>query len=343
MGEGVRLEVPAVVEGRGEDRDQEAGAGEASRELKGLVDLLPPRIREAVSAFGDRLMEVALDLGRPPEVRVDRGTPVLLDTVGEVTRADVSYIVAKLGARFRDDRRAGVDGTLHRISAIVGPRGDVIGVTMRVGRHVQGAAGRLVDLLRSCPALLLVGPPGSGKTTVLRDVCRFLSVEMGKRVVVVDTSGEIGGWGDVTHPAVGRARRLPVPDVTQQYRVMIEAVQNHTPDVVVIDEIGRPEEVDAARTVSRRGVKLVATCHGRTLVSVIQNPVLRSLLGIGRDGTVEGPPVFDSLVEVRSPGKFVVHRNLSGAVRWALERRERGRGKPGGEGRGGRGSQETDR
>jgi len=321
MAGGAEVEASRVVEAAGAG----VGAQDPGQELAGLVDILPPRIREAVAGKGSELMEVALDLGRPPEIRLHSAPPVVAEECGPVSRTDLSYIVAKLGARFRDDRRAGVDGTLHRISAIVNTRGEIVGVTMRVGRHVPGAAQALSGVLRQGKGVLLVGPPGSGKTTVLRDVCRFLSCEMNRKVVVVDTSGEIGGWGDVSHPAIGRARRLQVPEVTQQYRVMIEAVQNHTPEYVVIDEIGRPEEVDAARTIARRGVKLIATCHGRGISTVLSNPVLRPLMGVSASWEIEDSPVFDSLAEVSSPGRIAVHGDLRRAISWALRSKKGGR------------------
>jgi stage III sporulation protein AA len=292
--------------------------------MRGLLDLLPPRIRQAVDEHAMRLMEVALDLGQPPEIRLgEGGKPLPVNGLAQVTRPDLGYIVAKLGARFREDRRAGVDGTLHRISAIVSVRGEVIGVTMRVGRHVYGAAAPLEPVLRAGKSLLIVGPPGSGKTTVLRDAARALSVEIAKRVVIVDTSGEVGGWGDVTHPAVGKARRIPVPDITQQFRAMLEAVQNHTPEVVIIDEIGRETEVTAAQTIAQRGVQLLATCHGTGLRSVVNNPTLRPLLGVDARGDAMEVAPFSAVAEVRGRGKFEIHRRAAYVVRAMLSGKPR--------------------
>jgi stage III sporulation protein AA len=275
------------------------------------------------------LTEVVLDLGRPPEIRLDEAaTPLPVNGLAPVVRPDLGYVVAKLGARFREDRRAGVDGTLHRISAIVSTRGEVIGVTLRVGRHVDGVAAPLEPVLRAGSSLLIVGPPGAGKTTVLRDAARLLSDDLGKRVVIVDTSGEVGGWGDVTHPAVGRARRIPVPDITQQFRSMLEAVQNHTPEVIIIDEIGRESEVVAAQTIARRGVQLLATCHGTGLRSVVDNPTLRPLVGVGARGEALEVAPFVAVAEVRGRGKFVVHRRAAYVVRAMLSgAKERGGGR----------------
>jgi len=124
-----------------------------------------------------------------------------------------------------------------------------------------------------------MGKPGVGKTTLLREVARLLSVDYQKRVIVVDTSNEIAGDGDVPHPAIGLARRMQVPVPEQQHDVMIEAVENHMPEVIIVDEIGRKEEVDAARTIAERGVQLIATAHGNTLENILVNPTLSDLVG----------------------------------------------------------------
>jgi len=290
-------------------------------------------VREAVRPHSASLVDLVLDLGRPPEVRLGRrARAVVLDELPPVGRADLTYIVAALGARFRVDRRAGLEGTLHRVAAIQSTRGEVIGITVRIGRHLAGAAEPLRRLLQSRKNVLLVGPPGAGKTTTLRDAARILSQDFARRVVVVDTSGEIGGWGDTPHPAIGRARRIPVPDPTQQYRVMLEAVVNHTPDVVIVDELGFEPEVAAAQTIAQRGVQFIATAHGFTLASVIANPVLAPLVGrieytVRQDrGAPRGVGVllsevatFQRAVEVRARGEFVIYDELPRAVRAILE------------------------
>ena len=154
------------------------------------------------------------------------------------------------------DNRAGIDGTLHRISMIRNRRGTVIGLTCRVGRAVKGAAELCKDLVSSeeSSSVLLLGPPGVGKTTAIREMSRLLSADFNQRVVIVDTSNEIGD-GDVAHPGVGNSRRMQVADPKLQHAVLIEAVENHTPQVVIVDEIGTEEEAMAARTISERGVK----------------------------------------------------------------------------------------
>lgn len=303
-----------------------------SNGLQELLKLLPPRVREAVIPHADRLVDIVLDLGRAPELRVGEGArPLVLHDLPPVSKADLTYTVALLGARFRADRRAGIEGTLHRISAIQSTRGEVIGITMRAGRHLPGVAEPLRKLLASRRNILVIGPPGSGKTTILRDAARILSVDLERRVVIVDTSGEIGGWGDIPHPAIGRARRIPVPDVTEQYRVMLEAVANHTPDVVIVDEIGQEREVLAVQTIARRGVQFIGTCHGFTLADVVSNPVLAPLVGrieyvtergkrgVRGVGVLTGRGTFERVVEVAGRGKYVIYDQVDQAVRAILE------------------------
>ncbi len=274
------------------------------------------------------LLEVIIDLGRVPEARFVDGSIVLSDR--EATREDIQSVIAGLG-RFGDDNRAGIERTLHRFSAIRDREGTPVGLTCRVGRAVFGSVRLIQDLIESGRSVLILGRPGVGKTTILREVARVLADNASRRVVIVDTSNEIGGDGAVAHPAVGRARRMQVPNTELQHRIMIEAVENHMPEVVVIDEIGTELEAIAARTIAERGVQLVATAHGNTLGNVISNPTLSDLVG-GTQAVTLGDiearrrrtqktvlerkhtPTFDVVVEMHERNYVGVHNDVGRAV-----------------------------
>jgi stage III sporulation protein AA len=245
-------------------------------ELDILMTYLPNTVRRLIDApLRDRLTEVVLDLGRPVQLRLPGDIHVLSYVVGE---EDLEYVVQRVGA-FRADNRVGVEGTLHRISAIRNRYQDLVGVTIRIGRHLPGTADPLRPWLERQENLLILGPPGSGKTTLQRDVARVASVDLRRRVMVVDTSNEIGGDGNIPHPAIGSARRIQVPNRTDQYRLLLEAVQNHAPDLIVIDEISTREDAAAVASIAERGVQLVATAHARTLQNLVKNVELSLLVG----------------------------------------------------------------
>ena len=245
-------------------------------DLNALLNLLPEHIQEALEIEDrqDRLIEVVMDLGRRPAARYPEGEVILGEE--EVTQEQIDHVVAGI-AKFDDDNRAGIARTLHRISALKNRQGKVVGLTCRVGKVVHGTSDIISDIIEDGKSLLLLGRPGVGKTTMLREVARILADQ--KRVIVVDTSNEIGGDGDIPHEAVGRARRMQVATPAMQHKTMIEAVENHNPEVIVIDEIGREEEAAAARTINERGVQLVGTAHGNTLDNLLMNPTLSDLVG----------------------------------------------------------------
>ena len=299
-------------------------------DLEALIGALPLHIQTPLRERDnlEDLLEVVMDLGRPPEARF-LGTEAVL-TSQEITEQDIQHVVERIGG-FGDDNRAGIESTLHRISAIRNRGRRIVGLTCRVGRAVYGTIHIIEDLVRSGKSILLLGRPGVGKTTMLREVARVLADEARKRVVIVDTSNEIAGDGDIPHPAIGHARRMQVVTPTLQHAVMIEAVENHMPEVIIIDEMGTEQEAAAARTIAERGVQLIATAHGNTLDNLILNPTLSDLIGgiqtvtLGDDEARrrrsqksvlerKSPPTFYVVVEIQNWNRVAVHDDVARVV-----------------------------
>jgi len=298
-------------------------------ELSQLLDIFPLSIRQALVRLPDleALIEVVLDLGRPPEARFPDDFVFLAET--NVTFEDLAHVSARLSA-FGSDNRAGIEQTLHRVSAIRNRAEKIVGLTCRVGRALVGTVDIILDVVRSGKSICLLGAPGVGKTTILRECARVLSDDR-KRVVIVDTSNEIGGDGDIPHPGIGHARRMQVADAALQHNVMVEAVENHMPEVIVIDEIGTEAEASAARTIAERGVQLIGTAHGRTLENLLMNPTLSDLVGgistvtlsdeeARRRGTRKtvlerkAPPTFDVLIEINDRNRLSIYQNVAETV-----------------------------
>src|SRR5436309_11710259 len=299
-------------------------------DLEALLGTLPPSIHNAVNRLDNRseLLEIVMDLGRLAEGRFPEGEVIL--STQPVTSADLEYVVERIG-EFGDDNRAGIERTLHRISALRNRKGKVVGLTCRIGRAVLGSIGLIRDIVEQGQSILILGRPGVGKTTLLREIARVLADDANKRVVIVDTSKEIAGDGDIPHPGIGRARRMQVARTAEQHAVMIEAVENHMPQVIVIDEIGTELEAVAARTIAERGVQLVATAHGNSLENLLVNPTLNDLLGgiqtvtlsdeeARRRGTQKSvlerksPPTFDVIVEIQQWDRVGVHEDVADVV-----------------------------
>lgn len=312
------------------DRGSQASTWQNADDLTQLLDMLPEPLRHRLIHHPqrDRLVEIVLDLGRYPEARFPGASEYLSDQ--PVAKADLEYCVARVGM-FSGDNRAGIERTLHRISALRNRAGEVIGLTCRVGRAIFGTIGMIRDLVETGQSILLLGRPGVGKTTALREIARVLADELNKRVVIIDTSNEIAGDGDVPHPAIGKARRMQVARPELQHQVMIEAVENHMPEVIVIDEIGTELEALAARTIAERGVQLVGTAHGNRIDNLIKNPTLSDLVGGIQSVTLgdeearrrgsqksvlerKAPPTFDIAVEMLEREKWIVHENVADTV-----------------------------
>ena len=281
----------------------------------------------------NEVIEIVLDIGRVPEIRYAGGKIQKL-SCEVVNDDDINFVTSRI-QEFTHDNRTGIPGTLHRISAIRNRQGKVVGLTCRIGRVVTGTIACIKDFCVQGKSILFLGPPGVGKTTKLREISRLVADELAKRVVIVDTSNEIAGDGDVPHPAVGSARRMQVAQPELQKDIMIEAVENHTPEVIVVDEIGTEAEAQAARTIAERGVMLIATAHGNCLESLIKNPTLSDLVGgiqsvtLGDDEakrrasqkTVlerEKQPTFDIVIEILDRNTLAVYKNTSEAVDYIL-------------------------
>ena len=308
---------------------------EITDDLDALIAVLPTELQQTLRSLNqeDELLEVVLDLGRLPKARFVHHEAGLSST--EVTEEDIQYVSSRIG-RFGDDNRAGFERTLHRISAIRNREDKIVGLTCRVGRAVYGTIDIIADIVESGNSILLLGRPGVGKTTMLREVARVLADK--KRVVIVDTSNEIGGDGDIPHPSIGKARRMQVKTPTMQHAVMIEAVENHMPEVIIIDEIGTELDAAAARTIAERGVQLVATAHGNTLDNLMMNPTLADLVGGIQSVTLsdeearrrrtrksilerKAPPTFDVLVEIQDWERVVVRHDVAEDVDAILDGR----------------------
>jgi stage III sporulation protein SpoIIIAA len=295
-----------------------------------LLAVLPPDMRDWLERQNEveNLLEIICDLGREPEARYPGKSQIMGQRL--TSPEDLEYVTQRVGT-FGKDNRAGIERTLHRISAIRNRRGGIVGLTCRVGRAVYGTIDIIRDVVEGGKSVLLLGRPGVGKTTKCREVARVLSEEFGKRVIVVDTSNEIAGDGDIPHPGIGRSRRMQVPAPELQHAVMIEAVENHMPEVIVIDEIGTQEDAFAARTIAERGVQLIATAHGNTLHRLLLNPTLSDTVGGIQAVTLsdeearrrktqktvlerKAPPTFEVVIEILDVDKLAVHYDVETAV-----------------------------
>lgn len=293
-----------------------------THEAENLLALLPPEFQLDNHVNRADLMEVVLDIGRRPFAWVN-GERHFLGTHNDglvVSRQHLDDIVRPL--HFGADNRAGINGSLHRISAVRNRDDDIVGLTLRVGRYIAGNSIMIADILAGMPhaSILICGEPGSGKTSIIRDAARFLAER--NSLLIIDTSCEIGGSGDVPHHCIGLSRRMQVKSVKDQAQVMVECVQNHTPAVMVIDEIGRKAEVQAALTCKERGVRIIASAHGN-MPGLVRNQALCDLVGGIEAVTVgdttarqeakrrrkkmaskiqaqrRGPPIFDVIIEVK--------------------------------------------
>lgn len=307
-------------------------------DLHKLLEIFPTEICSSIEAHPqkDSLIEIVMDFGRKPEARFSADNCYLSDNL--ITKDDLEHCISRIGD-FGGDNRAGIERTLHRISAMRNRRGEIIGLTCRIGRAVFGTILMIQDLIETGQSILLLGRPGVGKTTALREIARVLADDLNKRVVIIDTSNEIAGDGDIPHPAIGRARRMQVSRPELQHQVMIEAVENHMPEVIVIDEIGTELEALAARTIAERGVQLVGTAHGNQIENLIKNPTLSDLVGgiqsvtlgddearrRGSQKTVlerKAPPTFEIGIEMWERQKWIIHEDLAATVDSLLRHRQ---------------------
>ena len=302
----------------------------ANDDLEKLIGNLPAFLCEYLTQHNDKekLIEIVLDLGRRPEAHFITSTEYLSQKI--ISWQDLDYVIKRI-SKFSNENRAGIERTLHRVSCIRNRQFLINGLTCRVGRAIFGTISVIRDLLESEYSILFLGKPGVGKTTIIREIARVLSDEMEKRVIIIDTSNEIAGDSDIPHSGIGRARRMQVAKTKFQHQIMIEAVENHMPQVIIIDEIGTELEVLAARTIAEKGVQLVGTTHGNCLESLIKNPSLSDLVGgiqyvtlsddeAKRRGTQKSIlerkfyPAFEIVIEINKQNCWTVHENVKVSV-----------------------------
>ena len=302
----------------------------STNELKKLIENLPFFLQESLFAYKSwaQLIEIIIDLGRRPEIRFINGSHYLSQKI--LSWQDLDYIIKRIG-KFSAENRAGIDRTLHRISCIRNRQFLINGLTCRVGRSLFGTISVIRDLLESEKSILILGKPGTGKTTIIREIARILSTELEKRVIIIDTSNEIAGDSDIAHSGIGRARRMQVSETALQHQIMLEAVENHMPEIIIIDEIGTELEVLAARTIAEKGVQLVGTTHGNCLDNLIKNPPLADLIGgiqyvtlsddeAKRRGTQKSIlerkayPAFEIIIEINEQNSWTIHEEVQNSV-----------------------------
>ena len=299
-------------------------------DLEKLIENLPFFIQEQLNQHNskDQLIEIVLDLGRRPEARFVSGPEYISQKI--ISWQDLDYTTKRI-SKFSNENRAGIERTLHRISCIRNRQFLINGLSCRVGRAVFGIISVVRDLLESEKSILILGKPGVGKTTIIREIARVLADEMEKRVIIIDTANEIAGDSDIPHSGIGRARRMQVAKTELQHQIMIEAVENHTPQVIIIDEIGTELEVLAARTIAEKGVQLVGTTHGNCLENLIKNPPLVDLIGgiqyvtlsddeAKKRGTQKSIlerkayPAFEIIIEINHQNSWTIHEDVKNSV-----------------------------
>jgi len=308
------------------------------KDLKKLFIILPNYIKNILLDHQKKneIIEIILDIGQRPQLRFMESSEYLNTKI--VSWQDIDFCTKQI-SKFNSTNRAGIEKTLHRISCLRNRDGLIIGLTCRIGRTLFGTINILRDLMELNKSILIIGRPGIGKTTIIREIARVLSSEMNKRVVIVDTSNEIGGDSDIPHSGIGNARRMQVPSYKLQHDIMIEAVENHMPEVIMVDEIGTETEVAAAQTISERGVQLIGTAHGRCLENIIKNPTLTNLIGgiqsvilsdeeakkRGTQKTIlerKGLPTFEIIIEINKKNVFTIHQNVNEAVDLLLKNKK---------------------
>lgn len=299
----------------------------STNDFEKLIENLPFFLQENLKkhSYHDQLIEIILDLGRRPEARFSFGPEYLSQKI--ISWQDLDYVTKRL-SKFSNENRAGIERTLHRISCIRNRQFLINGLTCRIGRSIFGTVSVIRDLLESEKSILILGKPGVGKTTIIREIGRVLADELEKRVIIIDTANEIAGDSDIPHFGIGKARRMQVPKTELQHQIMIEAVENHMPQVIIIDEIGTELEVLAARTIAEKGVQLVGTTHGNCLENLIKNPPLSNLIGgiqyvtlsdeeAKRRGTQKSIlerkayPAFEIIIEINDPNLWTIHEDVA--------------------------------